>query len=284
MVKRSKISVVILNYKLKDQVFKCIDSVLKSDYPNMEIIVVDNDSHDGIGNEITTYKNVTFIQNDRNDGFSGGYNIGIKKALANAADFVFILNPDTTIKKNTISLLYEGSQKYDAAIVSPKIYFSDSNIIWFAGKHLDLLNVLGNHIGVDKKDEGQFDKDLELNDTTGAAMLVRQEVFEKIGLLDERYFLYYEESDFCYRARKAGFKIMYIANSIVYHKNAQSTGLGSSLQDYYITRNRMLFASKFLPFRTQFALFREGLRNSKNKVRRKAQIDFLLGRFGKGEY
>jgi GT2 family glycosyltransferase len=114
--------------------------------------------------------------------------------------------------------------------------------------------------------------------------MVKREVFEKIGLFDERYFLYYEESDFCYRAKEAGYKIMYIPKAIVYHKNAQTTGLGSPLQDYYITRNRMLFASKFLPLRTRFALFREGIRNWSNPTRKKAHLDFLFGKFGRGVY
>lgn len=277
-----KIAVVILNYKLKDLVLKCVDSVLKSSYKNLQVIVVDNNSGDNIEQSIPHNSKIIFIQSGGNLGFTGGNNLGIKKALETRADYIFVLNPDTTIKNNTISELLKKTEKYNAGIASPKIYFSNSKIIWYAGGKFDSANVLGSHIGVDQKDVGQFDQDNETDFATGAAMFIKREVFEQIGLFDERYFMYYEDSDFCFRAKKAGFKIMYIYSSLVYHLNAQSTGLGSSLQDFYITRNRMLFASKFLSLRTQFALLREAFRNSSSKIRRKALIDFLLSRFGKG--
>ncbi len=284
MSKIYKVSVVILNYKSKDLILKCLKSVLNSDYKNLQITIVDNDSKDDLEAEVNKFPEVLYIQNSQNLGYTGGNNIGIKKALDSEADYIFILNPDTTILKDTISKLVKGSEKYNAGIVTPKIYFDQSRTIWYAGKIIDLNNVLASHIGVDQEDQGQFDKDLDILDVTGAAMLIKREVFERIGLFDERYFLYYEESDLSFRAKKANFKLMYIYSAVVYHKNAQSTGLGSPLQDYFITRNRMLFASKFLPLRTRFALFREGLRNLGNKTKRMAFIDFLLGKFGKGSF
>ncbi|MBI3485316.1 glycosyltransferase family 2 protein [Candidatus Daviesbacteria bacterium] len=277
-----KIAIVILNYKLKDLTLNCINSVLKSSYKNLQTIVVDNNSEDNLEVAISKINDVIFIQSGSNLGFTGGYNLGIKKALDLNSDYIFILNPDTTIQKNTIEELFKKAEKYDVAIVSPKIYFSDSRTIWYAGGKFDKANVLGSHIGVDQKDFGQFDQDSETDFATGAAMLVKKDVFDGIGLFDERYFMYYEDSDFCFRAKKAGFKIMYVYSGVVYHLNAQSTGLGSPIQDYYITRNRMLFASKFLNLRTQFALVREAFKNSSNRVRRKALTDFLLSKFGKG--
>lgn len=278
-----KIAVVILNYKSKDQVLMCLESVKKSSYENVEIIIMDNNSGDGIESEVKKY-GVYFIQNGENLGFTGGNNGGIKRALEIDCDYIFILNPDTTIDKDCIKYLAEGLEKDSVGIVCPKIYFANSKKIWFAGKVLDFNNVLGNHIGVNEQDYGQYDKDQETDDITGAAMMVRKEVFESVGLFDEKYFLYYEESDFSYRAKKKGFKLMYIPKAIVFHKNAQTTGVGSSLQDYFITRNRMLFASKFLSLRTQFALIREALRSFANPSRRLALFDFLLGKFGKGSF
>lgn len=277
-----KVAVIILNFKIKDQTLLCINSVKKSSYKNLEIIVVDNDSKDQIEDDLKKNPLVTFIQTGENLGYAGGNNIGIKKALENKADYVFILNPDTKVKVDAIEILIERAEKNNAQIVCPKIYFAGSKIIWFAGKKFDLANVLASHIGVDEEDKGQYDQDKEIEDVTGAAMLVSKEVFEGIGLFDERYFLYYEESDFAFRAKENKFKFMYIHEAVVFHKNAQSTGLGSPLQDYFITRNRMLFASKFLPFRTQFALIREGIRNIRNPMRRLALFDFLMGKFGKG--
>lgn len=279
-----KVDVVILNYKVKDQTLKCIESVSKSDYKNVQIIVVDNDSHDGIGEDVRKIEDIIFIQNNINSGYSGGNNMGIQYALKDNADYIFVLNPDTTIEKNTISILVEKIEQYNAGIVCPKIYFSDSNKIWFAGKVFDKSNVLASHIGVNEIDRGQYDKDEIIEDITGGAFLATKELFEKIGLFDERFFLYYEDSDLAFKAIKAGFRIMYIHSAIVYHKNAQSTGLGTTLQDYYITRNRMLFAEKYLPLRTRFALLREALRNIRIPARRLALFDYLTRNLGKGNY
>lgn len=281
-----KVAVIILNYNLKDLTLKCLNSVLESSHKNILPMVVDNNSEDGILESVKKYPEVEFIQAGNNLGYTGGNNLGIKKALENSSDFIFILNPDTEITKDTIKNLLDAAKKYGDGIYGPKIYFSakkqNSKTIWFAGGKFDKANVLGSHIGVDEKDTGKYEKDTDVDFVTGAAMFVSKEVFEKVGLFDERYFLYYEDSDFCFRAKKESFKIRYIPSSVVYHNNAKATGLGSPLQDYYITRNRMLFASKFLSLRTQFALLREALKNIAKTVKRKAFFDYFLGNFGKG--
>lgn len=278
-----RVGVVILNYKLADLTLACIKSVTKSTYKNLEIFVVDNNSQDGLGEKLAGEKKVIFIQTGINKGYSGGNNEGIKSALKAGCDFIFIINPDTTIDEKAIETLIEKSKEYSADIVCPKIYFGDKKTIWYAGGIFDKANVLGSHRGVDEIDKGQYDNDQETEIFTGAAVLIRREVFNRVGLFDERFFLYYEDTDFSLRAKKAHFKIMYIPKAIVYHKNAQVTGLGSPLQDYYITRNRMLLGSKFLPLRTRIALFREALRNLNNPIRRKAFFDFLMNNFGKGD-
>lgn len=279
-----KVAVVILNFKVCKETLKCVNSVIKSDYQKMEIIVVDNNSGDDIEKEIKGMEGVLFIQSKGNLGYTGGNNLGINKALENGADYIFILNPDTEVEKNTISSLVVGAEKEQAGISGPKILFSDKETIWYAGGILDLANVLGRHRGVDEKDKGQYDKIEKTEFVTGGAMFVKSDVFKKIGLFDEKYFMYLEDSDFCYRAKRAGFKILYNPKAVIYHENAKSAGLGSSLQDYFITRNRMLFAAKFLPFRTKFALLREAFKNILNSVKRLALFDFLMGNFGKGSF
>ena len=280
----AKVAVVILNFKVKEETLKCIASVKRSTFKDLEIIVVDNHSSDGLASAISSDKKVVFIQNSDNLGYTGGNNVGIKKALEDEADFIFILNPDTTVEPKAVKNLVAELSTEGVGIVGPKILFSDRKTIWYAGGHLDLANVLGGHRGVDEKDSGQYDQIEETENVTGGAMMVKREVFEKIGLFDDRYFLYYEDSDFCFRARKAGFRLMYVPTAVVYHDNARSTGLGSPLQDYFITRNRMLFASKFLPFRTRLALIREALKNFKIPARRRALIDFLTDNFGRGGF
>jgi GT2 family glycosyltransferase len=277
-----KVGVVILNYKVKDKTLACIKSVQDSDYKHIDIIVVDNNSQDGLDEAIKTIKGVDYIQTGKNLGYTGGNNRGIKKALQKDIDYIFIINPDAKVDEWAISFLVDAMQDEEIGIAGPKILFEDKKTIWFAGGKLDLDNVLGSHRGVDEEDKGQYDVEEETQFVTGGAMMVRREVFEKVGLLDERYFLYYEDSDLCMRAQKAGYKIMYIPSAVVYHENAKSTGLGSPLQDYFITRNRLLFAHKFLSFRTRFALYREAIRNLKMPVRRQALWDYMTRNLGKG--
>lgn len=277
-----KVAVIILNYKVRDELLKCLKSVQSSSYRNLEIIVLDNNSGDSLGEILREFKDIRFIQNRENLGYTGGNNIGIKIALELGVDYILVLNPDTTLDKNCIKNLISGVERSGAGIVGPKIYFAGTKSIWHAGGMIDYLNVIGSHRGVNELDRGQFEKKAVVDFVSGAAFFVKAEVFEKIGLFDERFFLYYEDADFCYRAKKIGFKIFYIPEATVYHANASSAGLGSPLQDYYITRNRMLFASKFLPVRTKFALLREALRNLGNPVRRLALFDFLVGNFGSG--
>lgn len=279
-----RVGIVILNYKVADDTIQCIRSIQKSQYKDFFIVVVDNASGDDIEKRLKSFPDVVFMQSKENSGYTGGNNLGIKEALRRGAELVFILNPDTYVEFECIGNCVAGLDKTGAGIVAPKILFDDKKTIWYAGGRFDFANVIGHHLGVDKVDRGQYEKVQETDYSSGAAMLVSRQVFAKIGFFDEKFFLYYEDSDFCFRAKQAGFKVIYIPKAVVYHKNAHSTGLGSSLQDYYITRNRMLFASKFLSFRTRFALFREAVKNLGNATRRLALRDYLLGKFYQGSY
>lgn len=279
-----KVAVVVLNYKVKEFALKCIESVKRSTYQDLAIIVVDNNSQDGIGQDLKIYPEVIFIQSGVNSGYTGGNNLGIKEALKRGVDYIFILNPDTQISPTCVQSCIKVAETEAAGIIGPKILFPDRQKIWYAGGIFDSANVLGTHRGVDEPDHGQYDQIEETDYVSGAAMFIKKEVFEKVGYFDERYFLYYEDSDLCLRTKQAGFKVVYNPQAIVYHTNAQSTGLGSQLQDYFITRNRMLLAANFLPLRTRLALLREALRNLGNPMRRLALVDFLMGRFGQGSY
>ena len=226
-------------------------------------------------------------------------NIGIKHALKNGGDYVLIHNNDTFVKEDFLQKLFDFAEKTEkAGIVAPKIYFAKGyefhkdrykeeelgHVFWYAGGNMDWKNVIGHHRGVDEIDHGQYDKIEETDFATGCSMLVKSEVFNKVDLLDEAYFLYYEDSDFSKRAKEARYKIYYLPSSVVWHKNAGSTGgSGSKLQDYYITRNRMYFGMKFASTRSKVALLREGVRNilSGREWQKAGAIDYFLGRMGK---
>ena len=134
-------------------------------------------------------------------------------------------------------------------------------------------------------DRGQFKVRKQITFATGACMLVKREIFEKVGFFDKKYFLYLEDMDFCVRIKSAGFRIIFEPEAIVWHKNASSSGgSGSLLQDYFITRNRLLFAFKHASFKTKFAVSRQVIGQIKSPIKRKALFDFVTFNFGKGSY
>jgi GT2 family glycosyltransferase len=278
-----KVGVVVLNYKLKKEVDRALKSVFDSKEVELEVVLVDNDSDDGVSELTEKYPKLHFIQSGSNKGFSGGNNIGIKMILDLGCEYILLLNPDAWVDKYAIRNMVQCAEDSGPVIIGPKIYFPDGKTILYAGGILDTKNVLGSHRGVDEIDDGRFDDVSETDYVTGGVMFIDSKIFKKIGLLDERYFLYYEDADFCYRAKQAGFKVLYYPKAIAYHESGKATGIGSPLQDYYITRNRMLFSKKFLPNRTTIALLREGIRNWSNRSRRKAMVDFLIGKYGKQE-
>ena len=294
-----KIAVVVLNYNGLGNTLDCLDSLAKLEKSKhkTEIVVVDNNSQDGSGEALTKVKDIFFIQNQENLGYTGGNNIGIKYALKRGASHILILNNDTVVDKSLIIKLIDTAKKGD--IICPKIYFAPGfefhkgryskkdlgRIIWYAGGQIDWQNIIGQHIGVDEIDHGQYSKSHKIDLATGAAMFVARSVFEKIGLFDDKYFLYLEDMDFCVRAKNANFKIIFEPKAIIWHKNAASSGgSGSKLQDYYITRNRLLFAFRHAPLVTKFALLRHTLARAKDPIKRKALIDFLTLNFGQGSY
>ncbi|HSX18655.1 MAG TPA: glycosyltransferase family 2 protein [Candidatus Saccharimonadales bacterium] len=291
-----KVSIVVLNYNGLQNTLDCVESLkkLNKDDNEIKIVVVDNASSDGSKEKLSGLKGVELLINDQNLGYSGGNNVGIKHAIKRGADAVLILNNDTYVDTNLITSLVDTLKNAD--IICPKIYFAPGfefhkkryskkdlgNVIWYAGGHIDWANILGRHDGVDEIDKGQFSKSREIDMATGAALFVKREVFEKIGYFDEKYFLYLEDMDFCVRAKKSGFKIIFEPKAVLWHKNAGSSSSGSQLQDYYITRNRLLFSFKHAQIRTKLAVFRDIASKLNQPTKRKAFIDFLMLKFGKG--
>lgn len=296
----TKVFIIILNWNRKKDTLECLTSIfnLQCTIYNSEIVVVDNGSTDGSQEVIKkNFPKVVLIENKENLGFAEGNNVGIRHALKEGADYILLLNNDTLIDKNLVTELLRVMEKNRAiGIVGPKIYFAPGfefhkgrysqeelgKVIWYAGGIIDWQNVYASHRGVDEVDRGQYDKMEETDFVSGCTMMVRREVFDKIGLLDSQYFLYYEDSDFCQRAQRAGFKIFYTPKAFLWHKNAASSKPGSKIHQYYQTRNRLLFGLKYGKIRAKIALLRESFMFLvKNGTRRKAIMDFYLGRFGR---
>lgn len=296
------ISVSIIDFNGRENTIDCLKSISESSKDDFELnaVVINNFPQKKLDLPAFSNLKIKIIENEKNLGFAGGQNVGIKYALANGADYILVLNNDTVIDKNLVSELIKAANS-GIGIIAPKIYFAKGfeyhkdrykkedlgKVFWFAGGKMDWNNVIGHHRGVDDVDHGQYDKEEEIDFASGCAMLVGREVFEKAGLFDGKYFLYYEDNDLCQRVRKTGFKIMYSPKAFMWHKNAGSVGgSGSSLQDYYITRNRMLFGMKYAPLRSKLSLIRESLNLllSGRPWQKKGIGDFYLGRLGKGSY
>lgn len=220
-----------------------IDSIPFND--DMEVIVVDNASlHDEASTIQTKYPKVTVIRSDKNLGFAGGNNLGIKSAKG---EYVFLINNDTIFKVFNVQFLIdrlESSPKI--GVVCPKIRFAwDNNPIQFAGyTALSKITVRNKAIGFDEEDQGQYNTPHPTPYAHGAAMVLKKEVIEKVGLMPECFFLYYEELDWSMMITRTGYEIWYEPACTIYHKESQTTGQNSSLRTYYITRNRLLLVKR----------------------------------------
>ena len=282
----------------------CLDSVSKSRHEGflLDTIVVDNGSTDGSVLEIgKKYPKTVILKNQKNVGFAEGNNVGISYVLRGKADYVCLLNNDTRVDQNFLLELFKTADgNPQVGIVGGKIYFEKGyefhkdrykkddlgKVIWYAGGSLDWDNVYAVHRGVDEVDRGQYDKLQETEYVNGCLMLIKREVFEKVGFLDPKYFLYFEENDFCQRAKKAGYKLLYVPRSVIWHLTAASSGSGSNLHDYFLTRNRLLFGMRWAPLRSKMNLIQESFKLlfSGRKWQKIGIKDFYLGRFGQGSW
>lgn len=238
-----KVFIVILNYNGKNVIKKCLASVFKIDYPNFEVVIVDNNSTDGSFEVAkSTFSKASFIKNEENLGFSAGSNIGIRFALERMAEYVLVLNQDTEVEKDFLKKLTEEGEKDDrAGILSPVIFSGNTKEVWFSGGKIKWLRMKFQHEKDIKEKESYETKYL-----TGCAMLIKAEVFKKIGLFDENFFLYWEDTDFSFRARKAGFRNKVVSASWVYHFEESEKNNKNKI--YWLVFSGLLFFKKNTPF------------------------------------
>lgn len=252
-----RVSIVTVNFnqpKVTEDLLKSLKEV--NTYPNLEVIVVDNGSKENcVPDWEKRYKDVTFIRSERNTGFAGGNNIGLSKATG---DYYFLINNDTEVTADLVAKLVGTLEKNpNIGIVSPKIhYFDQPGMLQYAGyTQMNYYTARNACIGQFEEDRGQFDS---LTGVTGyahgAAMMLSKAAVEKAGFMAENYFLYYEELDWCERIRRAGYEIHVNLQALIYHKESVSVGKRSTLKEFFMTRNRILFIRKNTPTVT-FTIF-----------------------------
>ena len=236
------VSIITVNYDQPEVTLAFLDSIQKITYPAFEVIVVDNASpvkKPGILKE--KHPEIILIESKENLGFAGGNNLGIRIA---GGKFYLLINNDTEVEQGFLEPLVAKLQDDPSiGVVSPKIrYFYHPDIIQYAGfTPMNPVTVRNKGIGFQEKDQGQYDTDSYTEYAYGAAMMVPVEVIKKAGLMADIFFLYYEEMDWMQRIKDAGYKIAYVHNSLIFHKDSYTTGSMSPLKIYYLNRNRILY-------------------------------------------
>jgi hypothetical protein len=236
------VSIISVNYDQPQITCGMLESLRNLSYKNIEILIVDNGSpkHDP---EIIkkSYPEIKLIKSSKNLGFAGGNNLAIMEAKGK---YLFFLNNDTEVTNSCIEPLVNLFETNSlAGIASPKIIFfdSDSTIQYAGSTEINPWTGRNKGIGSMEKDFGQFNTSYETDLAHGAAMMVPKAVINKVGLMPEIYFLYYEELDWCEMIKRKGYTCHYIGESSIYHKESISVGKASLLKTYYINRNRLLF-------------------------------------------
>ena len=238
-----KLSIITVNYNGLKDTYALIESIPFN--KNMEVIVVDNASKQDEASSIQKqFPQIKVIRSEKNLGFAGGNNLGFKESKG---DYIFLINNDTIFKDfDVYSLINRFRTSPNIGIVCPKIRFAwDNTPIQYAGyTPLSKITIRNQAIGFGEKDNGQYDTAHPTPYAHGAAMLIKREAMEKVGLMPEEYFLYYEELDWSMMFTRAGYEIWYDPACTIYHKESQSTGQNSPLRTYYITRNRLLLVKR----------------------------------------
>jgi len=231
------VAVILVAHGGRDYTIACIESLKESTYPNFKIILVDNASPDDTREKVAArFPDIEIMTSDKNLGFAGGNNLGIRYALSLKAEYIFLLNNDTEIAPDAINhLVNTASQNKNIGAVGPMIYyFSDKTRIWSAGGIINFTWSYLKHRGIREQDRNQYNQSSDVDYLTGCAFMFPSKAIELIGFLDEGFWMYYEDADFCMRLKKKGLRIVFEPHAKVWHKISSSTG-GN------ISRRKMLY-------------------------------------------
>ena len=247
----------------KKAVSQLVESLTNQADKNFKLYIVDTSGNNDSFPELTSSMKVL---KRSNEGYAYAVNEGIKEAMKDALDKFCVINDDTFVEENFTLTVLKSIKSHPSSLIGGKIYYAPEHeyhkdryskkehgkVLWYAGGKVDWAHSQPKHLGVDEVDKKQFDKIEETEFITGCLMVFDKEVVESIGLLDESYFLYYEDADYCERAKLAGLKLIYDPSIKIWHLVSQSTdGSGSKLHQRYQRKNLVKFALKYAPCRTK---------------------------------
>lgn len=259
------VTIVILNWNREADTLECLDSLAGMNFPSFSIVVVDNGSTDGSPEAIARWGRehlpLKLIRNGENLGFARGSNQGMLHALTTGTDYVFLLNNDTVVEPDVLRLLVATAERSgersdersgDTGMVGPKIYqYGKDNVLDSAGTRAIPWLAQGFLVGHGEEDRGKYDNPGDMPYVTGTALLVKRAVLEKVGLMDEDYFCYFDDFDWGLKAREAGYRLLLEPRAVVHHKGSRTAGFNSPFYVHQRIRGQIIFARKhisILPF------------------------------------
>lgn len=282
-----KVTVILVNYNGRKYLENCVESLRRQTYSDMSVLVIDNCSEDDSVKFLKeNYPEVKVIASNQNNGFAKGNNIGMRYAIENGAEYVLLLNVDTVLDSRLLACLLDEAE--DTVITVPKIY-SDKRYmkIWYAGGEIDYVNGDSCHTMKSGSDAVQ-----EVSFACGCCMLIHKNIIAKIGMLDENYYLYYEDTDWSVRFRKGNIKIRYVPDAKMWHKIEGSGGKkGRVYKTYYLTRNQLYFIKKYQDciqitvLQKTFQIIKDSFLREPDREKRKyiwlGILDFYKGKTGR---
>jgi GT2 family glycosyltransferase len=296
-----RVEVVILNTNRREDSIACLRSLFRSTYPFLHVTELDNASTDGSSEAFNRdFPEASVVALSDNRGYAGNNNVGIQRALDHGADWVFVLNEDTIVDPDCVrELVAVGESDRRIGIVGPLVYHhQEPDVVQSAGGLLT-RRWEAVHRGINERDIGQFCEPSDVTWVSGCAILVRRAVIEQVGMLDERFFYYWEETDWCLRAREHGWRVVHAPSAKLWHKGVQRDYAPSPGVSYYNARNRLLFLrAHHAPVRvwgaTSLQMARtlssmslrphwRAQRRHRNAMAR-GVFDFVRSRWGKGPY
>jgi GT2 family glycosyltransferase len=294
-----KIAIIILHWKNSDDTLECLASVFKIEDSHFEVILVDNGSSD-LPRIKENYPDLHYVENGENLGYAEGNNRGIAFALAKGFAFIFLLNNDTLVHKDILTAFREASRsRREAAVFGAKIYkYDEPTLLWYAGGEVDPVSMRCYHLGYAQSDlEKKWEEIKETGYACGCALFIKADAIRKVGVLEPKFFLIWEEIDWCFRMRKAGFSSLFVPQAKVWHKVSSSFEGGNHgpLWHYFYARNRLLFLKRHFPLTKRLCFYRDSLFKEvhhlfKNRAKacERAALrgvrDYFLRRYGKGSF
>ncbi|OJX39522.1 MAG: hypothetical protein BGO78_13510 [Chloroflexi bacterium 44-23] len=243
MTSPQKIAAIILNTNRKIDTLECLTSLEENHYPELEIVVLDNHSRDGSVEAIqSAFPNVHVLAIQENQGYAGNNNVGLNFVKKFDPDWIFVLNEDTIFAPDALRIMMDSVEKNDqVGIIGPLVYhYDEPQVIQSAGGLFD-RHWKAYHQAQNENDHAQFTSPFEVDWIHGCAIGIRREALEQAGGLDERFFYYWEETEWCYRVSKMGWSVWMIPRAKIWHKGVQRDYQPGANVTYYATRNRLLF-------------------------------------------